>query len=162
MLRGTAVSSEDWIIGVGLAPPLLLGIWIQTYRVWRHRADVSAGISWATGSESVAGYHAFLLPAVTAMTMTWSGVMLFEVADPAAGGVLDTALKCLLGAGIFLMFFSYWMWAFMRPRFLVPRHLRGQRGWVAATLHAWRNDRASRRERRQQVGSRSGGDHAQR
>ena len=33
MLRGTAVSSEDWIIGVGLAPPLLVGIWFQTYRV---------------------------------------------------------------------------------------------------------------------------------
>ena len=78
------------------------------------------------------------------------------------GGLSFFLFILLTLTGIFLMFFSYWMWAFMRPRFLVPRHLRGQRGWVAATLHAWRNDRASRRERRQQVGSRSGGDHAQR
>lgn len=156
------MSTEDWIMSVGLGPLILIGGWIQTYRVWRRQADVSAGISWATGAPSAPGYHAFLLPAATALTLLWFGTVLDEIGGPDAPGALEATIDWAMGLGCLVIFFAFWMWAFMRPRFLVPPHLRGQRGWIASSWHDWREARTQVGGRRDHWNAKPGGDHARR
>jgi hypothetical protein len=118
---------------VGLIPLILTAGWVQTIRVWHRRADVSAGIMWATGPASAPGYHAFLLPAGLGLTLEWLGIVLLKVKAGIAStpGWLGTVALWLLGLGLIFMVLSFWVWLFMRPRLLVPPHLRGQPGWVA-------------------------------
>jgi hypothetical protein len=61
----------------------------RTFRAWRHQRDVSAGVSWATGRASVAGMHAFFMPASIAFTLAWIGI----IAGDLAGGLSAAGIR---------------------------------------------------------------------
>ena len=155
------MSTTDWVMTAGLLPLGLAIGWIQTFRVWRRGADVSAGISWATGEASIAGYHAFLLPATLAFTLFGLGIVLDEAVGTDRSPTIDTLVDWLLGLGLLALLLAFWLWLFAWPRFLVPPHLRGQPGWVAASWRMRRADRAQTSRRRAKPG-REGGEHARR
>ena len=136
------MSTGDWIAFGVVGPLILVGGWIQTYRVWRSKADVSAGVTWFTGEAGSVGLHAFALPGMTGMSLAWLGVVLDLVpdqnTDPASA---SSPASWLMGVGFLLILLGFWMWLFAWPRFLVPPHLRGQPGWVGALSRQRRNDR---------------------
>jgi hypothetical protein len=136
------VSTGDWIVmAVGL-PLLTAGVWVQTLRVWRSGADVSAGVSWFIGRASTAGYHGFLLPAVISMTLIWSGMVLTQITS---SGLVHTLGEWALALSLVFMALGFWVWLFGRPRFLMPPHLRGSPGWLGAL---WQEHRQTREEDR--------------
>ena len=135
------MSIGDWIAFGVVGPLILVGGWIQTYRVWRHHADVSAGVTWVTGEASTAGLHSFALPGMTGMTLTLLGAI-FDLApdgdvDPAS---MASFTAWFMGIGLLLILLGFWMWLFAWPRFLVPPHLRGRPGWVGALWRQWHYD----------------------
>jgi hypothetical protein len=120
-------------MSVVLGPLILVAVWVQTFRVWRRGADVSAGIAWATGPASIPGYHASLLPSALLITVEWLGIILLELESGVASmpGWVGAVASWLMGVGLIFLVLAFWVWLFMRPRLLVPPHLRGQPGWVA-------------------------------
>ena len=153
-------SFTDWLVMlVGVPAVILVGCW-ASWKVWRRNDDVSAGVTWATGDASRAGYHAFILPSTLSFACVALALVIDEMrirlSEPLAW--LHTVAVVGFVLGVFLMLLSFWMWAFMWPRFLVPPHLRGERGWIPAVLHEWRAES----EHRTQVRSRprgAGGKH---
>jgi hypothetical protein len=148
------VSPGDWIAFAFLAPLMLAVGWVQTFRVWRRKADVSAGVSSFTGKSSVAGYDSFLLPAAVAFTLVWLAIVLDEAAGSV--GVVSATTSWLAGLGLLFLIVSFWMWLFAWPRFLVPPHLRGEPGWVVGLSREWRTHRRERRDARVYAGRRGG------
>jgi hypothetical protein len=106
-----------------------------------------SGMSWAVSEVGMPGYKAFLGPASACFTAFWLGLILTKIHDSVSSAPdwVGVVGDWLLAAGIFLIFLSFWLWLFMRPRFLVPPHLRGQPGWVAGS---WQQRRERRRRGR--------------
>lgn len=154
------MSTGDWI-AIGVMPLGLAVGWIQSFRVWRRQADVSAGVTWFTGEPSSVGLHAFLLPGTLGLTLICLGL----VADLLDGGLSPAAVgqvsSWTIGVGFLLLLLGFWMWLFAWPRVLVPPHLRGRPGWVMASWRTWREGRAESRQQRREPRS-PGGDHARR
>lgn len=143
------MSTTEWLV-MGIAGPLLITLgWVQTIRVWRSGADVSAGINWVTGGASVVGYHAFLLPATACFTLTGVGILLTATTS---SGVLYTIGMWAMALGLLFLALSFWMWLFARPQFLVPPHLRGRPGWIGALRQQRRREREQDRLLREQLG----------
>lgn len=154
------MSTTDWLMLGFLGPALLFGAWVQIYRLWRRQADISTGITWATGEASAVGAQAFALPGVSGLTLTWLGIGIALVPDGDLGvASVGSPAAWLMGAGFLLLLLGFWMWLFAWPRFLVPPHLRGRPGWVKAVWREWRTHRLERKEarayRRRRVGDRS-------
>lgn len=127
------------ILAVGY-PILVIPLWIVVLRIWRQGVDIydtAVPVRVFTPDTARHGYHAFLLPA--ALSITLSGPVTAAYAwwkssgeSPAWwGDVFAWLFLVCLG----LLFLGFWLWAFMRPKILVPPHLRGKPGWVAALRH---------------------------
>lgn len=156
------MSTTDWLMLTALVPMLLIGGWVQTYRLWRHRVDISGGITWATGDASAVGAQAFALPGILGLTLTWLGVALDLPADGEMDAAsIDSLATWLMGIGFLLLMFGFWMWLFAWPRFMVPPHLRGQSGWITASWREWRAGR-QQRKRVRSPGRRRAGDRSAR
>jgi hypothetical protein len=144
-----AVTFTDWAVTlVGLPLGIVIGWW-ASWRVWRHRGDVSAGVTWAAGDAASAGYNAAILPGALMLTCMW----VFVVCEQIWVGLgqrpdwLSTVSTVFAALGIFFMLLAFWLWAFMWPRFMVPPHLRGARGWFPTLWHEWREHRRDVRSR---------------
>jgi hypothetical protein len=97
-------------------------------------ADVSRGIVAFTGPACVPGYHAFMLPGSAGMTLAWLSFVLTELTHDRLRGLTTI----MAGAGVLLLFFGFWMWAFMLPRRLAPTRWRDQRGWIPTMWRQFR------------------------
>ena len=60
------------------------------------------------------------------MTLTWLALVLTEVTHDRYHAVAGI----MVGLGVLLLFFGFWMWAFMLPRRWAPPRWRDQHGWV--------------------------------
>jgi len=81
------------------------------------------------------------------MMFLWAAVgtiaMMFE-GSPLADGVIDVFIPLLL----LTMATSLCLLLFLRPRFLVPPHLRDKRGWIPEW---WVNDVKGRKQRKKEA-----------
>jgi hypothetical protein len=132
------MTTEDVIMLGVVGPAVLIPVWVVVLRIWRQGRDVydqAVVVKWMTPESARHGYHAFALPGVLSFTVMWL-VTAVKVVWESGGGppwVGDAVTwGYLLGVGLILL--AWWLWAFMWPRFLVPPHLRGQRGWAVAAL----------------------------
>lgn len=120
------MTSGDWIVMGFLAPLLITVLWVIVIRVWLAGLRVDDAVSWFAGEgRGLRGYHAGLGPGVLSMTVGWIGYLLegFGVDSygdgPGAALVNGLYLLCLV-----LLLLMAWLWAFQRPRFLVPPQYR--------------------------------------
>jgi hypothetical protein len=122
------VTTSDWIILGFLAPLLILGCWWQTIGVWRSGKDVSRAVDWFTGQGGAPGYHAFMGPVTSAMTVGWIAAMV-ELVRKNMTNPPDW-MDVVVGVGFALcvgfIALGLWLWAFKWPTFLVPPQFRGR------------------------------------
>lgn len=134
--RVVMVVKDVLMLGV-VFPALVVPLWIVVVRVWRQGRDIydQAGpVKWVTPESARHGYHAFLLPAVISMTLSGPVTAAYVVWEHGGLQWLGEAFIWLYALCFGFLLVGFWLWAFMWPRFLVPPHLRGQRGWVLAAL----------------------------
>lgn len=135
---------KDVLMLAVVFPALVVPGWIVVLRVWRQGRDIydpAALVRWVTPDSARHGYHAFLLPALVSMTLSGPVTAVYVVWESGGGPRwLGDAIVWLYALCFGLLLLGFWLWAFMWPRFLVPPHLRGQRGWVVAALRGRSHD----------------------
>ena len=123
------------MVALWLGAPIFLAIGLGgSYLAWRRDADLSRGIVAFTGPASVPGYHAFMLPGSAGMTLAWLAIVITELTDDG----LQALTTIMAGVGVLLLFFGFWMWAFMVPRRLAPPRWRDQHGWIPTLWRQYR------------------------
>jgi hypothetical protein len=136
LLRG--MTTYDFIMLGVVGPAVLIPAWVVVLRIWRQGRDIydqAVAVKWMTPESARHGYHAFLLPAVLGFTVMWPMAAVYVVWGSGGGPQwVGDVVRWGFGVGLGLMLLACWLWAFMWPRFLVPPHLRGQRGWAVAVL----------------------------
>ena len=140
------MSTKDVIVLGVLFPLLVIPGWIVVMRVWRQGRDIyddAAAVRWVTPEAARHGYHAFLLPALLSMTLSGPTTAVYVIWESRGGPAwVEEVVLWLYALSFALLLLGFWLWAFMWPRFLVPPHLRGQRGWIVAMLRGPRTDDA--------------------
>lgn len=136
------MTTTDWVMIAGIGPAGIVGAWFTVFRIWRRHEDVSSGVTWATGEASAKGLNAFMLPGTIMVTILWLFAVVYvpgasQDRGPAWLGGVATGLASL-AVGFTLL--AFWVWLFMRPKFLIPPHLRSQPGWLTAVWQARRGD----------------------
>jgi hypothetical protein len=129
---------EDVIMLGVVYPAVLIPVWIVVLRIWQQGRDVydqAVAVKWMTPESARHGYHAFALPACLGFTAIWLTIVVDLVweAEGSTQWLVDAVTWGYLSS-VGLILTGAWLWAFMWPRFLVPPHLRGQRGWAVAVL----------------------------
>lgn len=132
------LSLEEKIAFFGVFPFFLALAWLLVPQVWRGRRDAYEDAPFVHAFIGEGGRHGFnaFVPAVfVSATVLYVAVMLEVVYDV----VVDESVAAWHAAAglaylgsLLVMLVALNLLLFMRPRFLVPRHLRGERGWAAA------------------------------
>lgn len=141
---------SDVVIALLLFTPISICAIFAAYVVWIRQAEpykwggifaAMVGDSGRFGYDASTGFAAVPLVSATVAVIVQTMEDHFRLERSGFwDGVVITAFWSML-AGFILMFSIL---LFMRPRFLVPPHLRGKPGWV---LGAWRDHREKRRLR---------------
>ncbi len=143
------LSGEEKVVFFGVFPLFLVLLGILVPQVWRGRRDAydaATLVHVVIGESGRSGFNAFLPVAYLSAVALYSAVMLEVVHDV----VVDEAVSAwhwaagfaFLGA-ILTMLVAFNVLLFLRPWFLVPPHLKGERGWIPGAFH-------ERRERRRE------------
>lgn len=106
-------------------------------------------MTWATGDSVAQGLNAFMLPGCLGITFVWLTAAIYKpwVAEDRGPAWLGGISMAFAGLGVFFTFLAFWVWFFMRPRFLVPPHLRDQPGRVKSAWMSRRSERQLRRKK---------------
>lgn len=119
-----------------------------TWRVW-HGKDASAGAGGIVGKSGAAPYNAMLTPLAPAMFLL-TAAMVSLLVWPAVTDEMPSIVRALAGyaalIAVLLIFLSIFVFLFMRPKFIIPPHLHGERGLVAALWHETRQSRNRNRQ----------------
>jgi hypothetical protein len=125
--------------------PVFLALgWLLVPQVWRGRRDAYDGAPFVHALIGEGGRHGFnaFVPAIfVSATVLYAAVMLEVVydvvVDEAVAAWHAVAGVAYLGS-LLVMLIAVNLLLFMRPRFLAPRYLRGERGWATAAANSWR------------------------
>jgi hypothetical protein len=134
---------EDFLILIVSLGFTGVGLW-GARQVWKSRVspyETGSFLSTMVGENGRHGYDA-------AVSLAWVPILAFTIAAsifnwPLEGTAIAETIRSLvvpslLGSGLLLLLELL----FLRPRFLVPPHLRDKRGWIPEWIHSMRNRRS--------------------
>jgi hypothetical protein len=145
------VSLEEKIAFFGVFPAFLVLGWLLVRQVWRGRRDAYDGAPFVhalLGESGRHGFNAFVPAIFVSATILYAAVVLEVVYDVVgeAGVAWHIAAGWAYLGSLLVVLVAFSLLLFMRPRFLAPPHLRGERGWATAAAESRRV--RSRRESR--------------
>lgn len=133
---------QEWLV-LTLGLPLMIAAGIyNTYGAWRTKRDIRPAVSWAVGESGVSGMQAAQLPMTAFAAFGFIALVTAQTWDPdvAPWGAIPVTFFAL---SMIAMVTGFWVWLFMRPKFLIPPHLRAHPGWVKA---GWLARKLARRD----------------
>jgi hypothetical protein len=135
----------DAVLTFGIGPGFLAMSWLCSWLVRRREWDAydrGSVSSWLIGPSGRHGYNAatgfIAVPGTGLAAMVTTTSIDGSTEGHAHGLWADVGMIGFCGLLVgFLVSMSLLL--FMFPRFLVPRHLRGERGWFAEAIQQWRD-----------------------
>jgi len=139
------VSFGDWVALVGFTLITILG-WVQIVRVWRRQLDIGWFRGVRPGTPQSAGHHA-AMGAIAGFCMVGTVVAWGLLLNGARGDseTVKWVLWWALVGGFAMWPLAGLLYVFLRPRFLVPPHLRRSQSLAAAWWSGRQQRRAERR-----------------
>lgn len=139
------MSFSDWVALVGATLITVLG-WVQIVRVWHHKLDIGWFRGVRPGTPESAGHHA-AMGAIYGFCTVGTVVVWGLVLNGARSNseTVNWVLWWVLVAGFACWPLAGLLYVFLRPRFLVPPHMRRSQSLASAWCSGRQQRRADRR-----------------